>query len=182
MLRELFGTQKQPPKPKQPVQPSSQQPVKPPATPVRTDSVLGAGTHLEGTIKAEGNIRFDGTFTGNTTTRGRIVVGEKGQIEGNLIGESVEVAGVVKGDIVARRISVLRTGRVWGDLRLEKLATEEGCFVQGKVTMEETLDMKAYLPVTPPSAEVSDSEPAPKNGSAPVASGAKVTQISKRQG
>jgi cytoskeletal protein CcmA (bactofilin family) len=180
VLRELFGTQKQPQKPKQQAQPPSQPPAKSPATPVRSDSAVGAGSRFEGTIVAEGNIRIDGTFTGNTTTRGRIVIGEKGQIEGNLIGESVEVAGVVKGDIVAKRVSVLRTGRVWGNLRLEKLATEEGCFVQGKVTMEETLDMKAYLPVTPPSAEAS--EPAPKDEPAPVASGAKVTQINKRQG
>jgi cytoskeletal protein CcmA (bactofilin family) len=83
--------------------------------------------------------------------------------------------------MIARRISVMRTGRVWGDLQLEKLATEEGCFVQGKVTMQETVDLNAYLPAKSQSKDSSDSDSKPEESPAAVST-AKVSQISKRQG
>ncbi len=146
MLRELFGPSK--PQPKS--QPQTQQP-KPaaPTPPPRPDSVLGANTHLTGTLRAEGNVRIDGTFIGNVSTQGRILIGEQGQLEGDLVGDAVDVAGVVKGDIIARKVSVMRTGRVWGDLCLEKLMTEEGAFVQGLVTMEESVNIADHLPARP---------------------------------
>jgi cytoskeletal protein CcmA (bactofilin family) len=75
-----------------------------------------------------------------------VLIGETAKVDGNLIGESVDVAGIVKGDVTARRISVMKTGRILGDLRLEKLTTEEGGFIQGLVRMEEKVDLASYLP------------------------------------
>jgi len=139
MLRELFGTSK--PKPQaQPPKPSVTTPGP------RRDSVLGANTHWEGALQAEGNIRVDGTFIGDISTQGRIIIGEQGNIEGNLIGDAVETAGVVKGNVIARKVVVTRTGRILGDLRLEKMMTEEGGFIQGLVSMEEKVDISAHLP------------------------------------
>jgi cytoskeletal protein CcmA (bactofilin family) len=108
--------------------------------------VLGAGTHFEGTLRAEGSVRVDGTFVGDISSRSRVLIGETAKVDGNLIGESVDVAGIVKGDVTARRISVMKTGRILGDLRLEKLTTEEGGFIQGLVRMEEKVDIASYLP------------------------------------
>lgn len=141
MLRELFGSTK----PKQLAQPQPK-PAAPAPSP-RPDSVLGANSHFEGTLRAEGNIRIEGAFLGDVTTTGRVVIGEHGTVEGNLIGESVETAGVVKGNVIARRVSVSRTGRILGDLRLEKLMTEEGGFIQGLVTMEETVNPADHMPL-----------------------------------
>lgn len=146
MLRELFGAPA--PKKTAPVE------VKPPAPAAQT--VLGAGTHFEGTLRAEGSVRVDGTFLGDISTKGRIVIGEQGKVDGDLVGETVDVAGMVKGDVTARKISVARTGRILGELRLEKLTTEEGGFIQGLVRMEETVVVADYLPAQPESAEVKE--------------------------
>jgi len=142
VLKDLFGSK---PKAKTPAQPQPAKPAAPAATP-NTGSVLGANTHFEGTLRAEGNIRIEGTFIGDITTKGRIVIGELGKVNGNLIGESVETAGTVNGNVIARKVSVMRTGRILGDLRLERMATEEGGFIQGLVTMEEAVDISSYLP------------------------------------
>jgi cytoskeletal protein CcmA (bactofilin family) len=115
-----------------------------------SQSVLAVGTRFEGTLRADGHVRVDGIFIGNISARGRIAVGEHGKVEGDLVGEAVDVAGTVKGDVVARRISVMRTGRILGDLRLEKLLTEEGGFIQGLVRMEEKVNMAEYLPKAAP--------------------------------
>jgi cytoskeletal protein CcmA (bactofilin family) len=144
VFRELLGGTK-PKTTNSPVQP--QQPNKStvaPAAPT-VDTVLGTGSHLEGNLKTQGNVRVHGNFVGDITAHGKIAIGEQGKLEGDLTGEAVDVAGQVRGNILARMVSVARTGQVRGDLRLEKLQTEEGAFVQGLVTMED----KVTLPGKP---------------------------------
>jgi cytoskeletal protein CcmA (bactofilin family) len=112
-----------------------------PTTKNPSESILGIDTQLEGTLRSGGHVRLEGTFTGDVSARGRVIIGEEAKLEGDLIGETVTVGGVIRGDITARRIAITRTGRVWGDLRQEILMTEEGGFIQGIVTMEEKLDI-----------------------------------------
>ena len=132
MLREFFGYSKPREAPVRQLKPSS-------AT--CTESILGANTLFEGTLKNAGDVRLDGDFVGDIAAQGKVTIGEQGKLEGNLVGEVAAVAGIVRGDITARKVSILRTGRVWGNLRLETLMTEEGGFIQGLVTMEEELDL-----------------------------------------
>ncbi len=140
MLKEMFGS----PKPKK-AAPAAEKPAAPASAPV-SQTVLGAGTQFEGSLRAEGHVRIDGSFVGDISTRGRILVGEQAKVDGDLVGEAVDIAGMVKGDIIARRVGVMRTGRVVGDLHLEKLSTEEGGFIQGLVRMEEKVNIADFLP------------------------------------
>jgi cytoskeletal protein CcmA (bactofilin family) len=130
VLRELFGGFSEP------KDTASDQVAKSSTTTERSESVLGANTHVEGTLE------------GDVTIQGKVIIGERGTLEGDLIGEAVSVSGVVRGDITARKTAILRTGRVWGNLRQEALMTEEGGFIQGLVTMEENIDIKEAI--TPP--------------------------------
>ena len=57
------------------------------------------GTVIEGTFNSQSNIRVDGTVTGTINTKGRLVVGPKGRIEGDVICNNAEVEGVVEGKI-----------------------------------------------------------------------------------
>lgn len=100
------------------------------------DTVLGSNAVLEGKLTAEGNVHISGTFNGDITAKGNLSISEAGNVEGNVKAKAVAVGGVVRGDIDARRISVLRTGRVWGDLTTHSLSTEEGGFIQGVITMQ----------------------------------------------
>ena len=42
------------------------------------------GTVIEGVIRSESNLRIDGEFTGELITKGRLVVGPKGRVQGNV--------------------------------------------------------------------------------------------------
>jgi cytoskeletal protein CcmA (bactofilin family) len=160
MFRELLGDSKKK-KVDAPAQPKAA-----PPTPA-IDTVLGTGSHLKGTLKTDGNVRVHGTFEGDITAHGKIAVGEQGKVEGDLVGEGVDVAGQVRGNILARKIAVMRSGRVWGDLRLEKLVTEEGAFIQGVVTMEEKVALP-HKPEPPKVPEKVETAPA-KDEAAPQA-------------
>lgn len=110
-----------------------------------SETILGIDTQFVGTLNSKGHIRVDGIFHGPITTEGRILLTEQASIEGDLIGDSVTIGGSIQGNILARKITVLRTGRVWGDLRAEQLATEEGSFIQGQITMEVKVDVLAAI-------------------------------------
>lgn len=100
------------------------------------ETVLGAGTTLEGKLKSTGNIRLDGTFTGTLEISGNILVGETAKITADIDARNISIAGSVRGNVTGSKVQLLRTGRVWGDIHAVALATEEGAFIDGKITMK----------------------------------------------
>ncbi|HQE19988.1 MAG TPA: polymer-forming cytoskeletal protein [Aggregatilineales bacterium] len=104
-------------------------------------SILGANTRFVGTLKTEGDVQVEDIFVGDITARGRVTLGKQASLDGDLICEQAVIAGLVKGDVTARRITVLGTGRILGNLRMEKLMTEDGAFIQGVITLEKSLEL-----------------------------------------
>lgn len=120
----------------------------PPATPVattpteRVTSVLGPGIIWKGNLRGAGGVRIEGAFEGDITLRGLVVVGETGRVTcETLKANSVIVAGTVNGCITAEKLDIRSTGRVWGDVTVVALATEEGAFLRGQVRMEEKIEI-----------------------------------------
>lgn len=110
------------------------------STPVTT-SILGANTHFVGTLHTEGNVEVADRFDGDITAKGYVKLGPEATLDGDLICERAVVAGLVKGDIIARSVKILGSGRVLGGLKMERLFTEEGAFIQGLITLEDKLDL-----------------------------------------
>lgn len=94
------------------------------------------GTHIEGEIKSESNIRIDGSFKGNLTTKGRLVVGPAGQIDGTIQCQNAEVEGIIKGKLnVQQLLSLKGTAKVEGDIFTDKLSIEPGSSFSGACNM-----------------------------------------------
>lgn len=94
------------------------------------------GTVIEGEIRCESNIRIDGVFTGNIGTKGRLVVGPTGKIDGNVICQNAEIEGFIKGKIqVGQLLSLKTSARVEGDIFTDKLAIEPGAVFTGACSM-----------------------------------------------
>ncbi len=120
------------------------QPVTPiPVSPSeRVTSVLGPGINWQGNLRGTGGVRIEGTFEGEITLRGLVVVGETGRVTcENLRANTVIVAGAVRGNVVAEKLEIRSTGRVWGDVTVVAFATEEGAFLRGQVRMEEKVEL-----------------------------------------
>lgn len=124
----------------------------PPTTPAvvtpteRVTSVLGPGINWKGNLRGSGGVRIEGAFEGDITVRGLVVVGESGRVTcEELKANSVIVAGTVNGCITAEKLDIRSTGRVWGDVSVVALATEEGAFLRGQVRMEEKIEIPAEM-------------------------------------
>jgi cytoskeletal protein CcmA (bactofilin family) len=107
----------------------------PPRQPVGFETVLGANSVLKGEFRSQANVRLDGTFEGTLEIEGNVLVGETARITADIHAKNVSVAGAVRGNISGNKIQLLRTGRVWGDISAAAITTEEGAFIDGKITM-----------------------------------------------
>lgn len=105
------------------------------SAPVGFDTVLSASTTLEGTLQSEGNIRLDGKFSGKLDITGNILVGETAEIDADIEARNISIAGIVRGNVIGNKVQLLRTGRIWGDIKSNSLTTEDGAFIEGNIAM-----------------------------------------------
>lgn len=105
------------------------------AAPVGFETVLGTNSTLEGTLKSNSNVRLDGAFTGVLEINGNVLIGESAKINADVNARNISIAGAIRGNVTGKKVQILRTGRVWGDIRATALTTEEGAFIDGKITM-----------------------------------------------
>jgi cytoskeletal protein CcmA (bactofilin family) len=117
----------------------------------RVTSVLGAGTVWKGQLSGTGGVRIEGSFEGDITLRGLLIVGETGRVTCQQINANVVVvSGAVRGDITAEKLEIRSTGRVWGNVVAAAFATEEGAFLRGQVRMEERVEIILEPPAPQP--------------------------------
>ncbi len=110
-----------------------------PANPTRNtagfETIMGAGCTIEGALRSDSNIRLDGDFTGTLEITGNVLVGETANINADINARNISIAGTVRGNVTGKKVQLLRTARVWGDIAATALATEEGAFIDGKISM-----------------------------------------------
>jgi cytoskeletal protein CcmA (bactofilin family) len=108
----------------------------------RITSVLGAGVIWQGSISGSGGVRIEGSFEGQIAMRGILVVGETGRVTCEQIrANTVIVAGAVRGNVLAQKVEIRATGRIWGDVVTVSFATEEGAFLRGQIRMEDAVEL-----------------------------------------
>jgi cytoskeletal protein CcmA (bactofilin family) len=97
---------------------------------------LDVGSHFEGELKFEQSFRVDGKVVGKVVSEGDLVVGERGEIDGEIRVGRLFVSGLVKGEIhAARRLSIHPRGRVEGTVHARALIIEEGGIFEGQSSM-----------------------------------------------
>ncbi len=101
-------------------------------------NLIGAGTEITGDVNSNGDIRIDGTLTGNLKTAGKVVIGETGKVNGEVNCKNSEVLGEVHGKIkVSELLSLKATAKIFGDIITKKLAIEPGSKFTGNCKMGE---------------------------------------------
>lgn len=100
------------------------------------NSLIGEGSEFRGEFKVKDLIRIDGYFKGNLITEGKVLVGKSGLVDTDIRAGIVVVGGEVRGSIHAtERITLLSTGRVYGDVVTKSLVVEDGTVLEGRCTI-----------------------------------------------
>lgn len=101
------------------------------------NGILDRGSHLRGELHFEQTFRVDGKLTGKVISDGDLVIGERGEIEGEIEVGRVFVSGIVRGHIrTARRLEICAGGRVFADVETPALVIGEGALFEGNCAME----------------------------------------------
>ena len=94
------------------------------------------GTVIEGVIKSESNLRIDGEFTGELITKGRLVVGPKGKVQGTVHCLCCDVEGTLEGEVTVLELLAMKaSSTVQGDLYYGQLSVEAGAKALGTFRM-----------------------------------------------
>jgi cytoskeletal protein CcmA (bactofilin family) len=107
--------------------------------------VISKETKITGDIKAQGNIRVEGTVEGTIQSKSKIVIGDSALVTGNINATEAEIAGKIEGEIICTDTLYLKkTAIVHGNIYTLKLVVENGAVFNGKIQMTTThaLDMK----------------------------------------
>jgi cytoskeletal protein CcmA (bactofilin family) len=96
-------------------------------------SVIGVGIAVFGNIEASVDLQIQGKVEGDVRC-GTLLLGESGEIRGNVAAERVRVAGTIDGSVDTTDLAVEASARVNGDLSYTRIRIANGAVVHGKLT------------------------------------------------
>ncbi|MDR2978976.1 MAG: polymer-forming cytoskeletal protein [Bacteroidales bacterium] len=99
-------------------------------------NIIAAGTTFIGDIVTTGDCRIDGTIKGNVKSKAKVIIGQSGSIEGEIICQSIEIEGNAKANIqVAELLALKATAVLMGNIVVEKISIEPGANFVGNCKM-----------------------------------------------
>jgi len=104
----------------------------------KIDSLIGAGTRVEGDVHFTGGLRIDGEVRGKVIATGggnsTLVVSESARVEGEVHVSHVVVNGAITGPVHAAQFLELQPkARITGDVHYTRLEMHLGAVVEGRL-------------------------------------------------
>ena len=97
---------------------------------------IGAETVFKGSFSGPGHCIIHGTVEGDCDLNGTVVIGDQGKWIGNVVAETILIAGQVEGDITAKdKMEIVSTARIKGKISAKVLAIAEGAIHEGQIQM-----------------------------------------------
>lgn len=97
---------------------------------------LDSGSDVTGELRFQTSFRVDGKFSGTVISEGELIVGQGGEVEGDLHVGQIVISGKVSGTIRAnRRVHLSSSGTLLATIDTPVLIIDEGGFFQGQCSM-----------------------------------------------
>jgi len=94
------------------------------------------GTHIEGTISAQNDIRIDGTVEGILNCSGKLIIGSEGKVDGQASCLNAVIEGKFKGTLTVNDVlDVRESANVVGEIITGKLLVQTGALFNGNCDM-----------------------------------------------
>lgn len=99
---------------------------------ISINTLIGADSAISGDIRVSGFVRVDGDINGNLETTGRVIIGEKARIRGNVTALSAIIGGIIEGDVFAPEgVQLFSTASVLGDVISKHIQLADGVLLDG---------------------------------------------------
>lgn len=114
----------------------------------RIDSLIGAGTTIEGNVTFTGGLRIDGEVRGNLYASenhpGTLVVSEHARIDGEVNVPHLVINGTVNGPVRSTvSLELQPCARVTGDVEYSTIELHLGALVEGRLVHQGSVSAKA---------------------------------------
>ena len=133
-----------------------------PVASLRGLSTVSSDLQFEGSLTGAGDLQIDGSVKGDIRV-GRLIVGETGAVEGNVIADYLEVRGRIVGSVSGKQVKLVSTAYVDGDINAEQLSIDVGAYFQGRV-----LQSRREAPIAAPAPAAPSAAARPVSAPTPV--------------
>lgn len=98
---------------------------------------VGEKLSIKGEIVGEGDLELAGRFEGIVNVNGRVVVGERAEVDADISASMIVVGGKVRGNLNATgRVEILPQGVLTGNLKSGSFAAADGALVKGEIVVD----------------------------------------------
>ena len=119
---------------------------------IKAPARIGSTLFFKGDLQGEEDLVIEGRIEGKISIKqGNVTVGEKGRVEADIEAASIQVAGLVKGNLKgAERVVLLESGRVEGNITARSVSLENGCHFRGSIDMQSDSAARPGIKTTTP--------------------------------
>ena len=97
-----------------------------------TLTIIGEGIDFSGEVNTEGNIHVDGIMRGTIKAQ-EVVVGPKGDFDGEITADILIVNGNIKGKFNIKNLQVRKSGILQGKIKYDVIIVEAGGKILGEL-------------------------------------------------
>jgi cytoskeletal protein CcmA (bactofilin family) len=98
---------------------------------------VGEKLSIKGEIVGEGDLELAGRFEGIVNVNGRVIVGERAEVDADISASNIVVGGKVRGNLNATgRVEILPQGVLTGNLKSGSFAAADGALVKGEIVVD----------------------------------------------
>jgi len=100
-------------------------------------NVITKNTTIKGEIISEGDYRIDGVLEGDLKTKGRVIIGSGGVVNGTIEALNTDIEGTFSGKLIVEKIlTVKASANISGEVVVGKLSVEPGAAFNASCTMK----------------------------------------------
>jgi len=101
-----------------------------------TINTIVEDTRIEGNLITESDLRIDGYLHGTIASKGKVIIGEQGKVEGDISCTHAIISGTFDGKIkVSEMLTINESARITGDILTAKLTVNPGAKFDGTCSM-----------------------------------------------
>jgi cytoskeletal protein CcmA (bactofilin family) len=98
---------------------------------------IGEKLSIKGEIVGEGDLELAGRFEGVINVNGRVLVGDRAEVDADITASTIVVGGKVRGNLSATgRVEILPQGTLTGNLKSGSFSAADGALVKGEIVVE----------------------------------------------